>query len=162
IVRLEPQHLIGSLCCRRQLRLVSTQLHGVGARLNYRHDSFGPHTFAQTIQRGRYRRGVVGKIIIDVNAVEHTQILHAPLDSRKTAQGFTGCGGPDPHMPGSGNRSQRIVDIVDTGLPPVNTPSFFTLEKHTEVAAILTTELHLPVTLFYSELNCGRPAAATD
>ena len=38
-----PDSLIRLLRCRRQVGLVYTQAHGVGARLNHRHDALLPH-----------------------------------------------------------------------------------------------------------------------
>ncbi len=84
--RLIPEHLRGITNAGRQRSHVTTQTHGIGARFNYRNQRRVTDLRPNTGQRGRNRRWVMGKVIVDADAIDLGQLLHAPLGIAEPAK----------------------------------------------------------------------------
>ena len=62
----------------------------------------------------------MSEIVINVDAIEATQMLHTPFHTGETVQGFGGDLYFDAHVMGSGNSGERIFHIMHTGQLPAH------------------------------------------
>ena len=103
---------------------MNAKFHGVRAWLYDRDQAAarfaGSHFGGHASERGFNCGGVMGKIIIDRYTANRAQMLHAPLDPCKFAQGCSGGRCINPHMARGSNRRKGVSHVMLAGQGPLH------------------------------------------
>jgi hypothetical protein len=116
--RIQP-HLVGGAERARQGRLMHAKAHGLGARLEHRHDPFAADAAPQAVERGRDRGRVVRKVIVDFDPRRLSAQLHATGHSPEAPQRIDAALDRYTGMAGGRECRQRIVEVVRANQVPL-------------------------------------------
>ena len=111
---------IGFFQAPGQLRFHGAQFHGVAAGLKNRQDAGLAHLAAQTVDSGPDRGGVVGKVVVDGDAVHRAAHFHAAFDVFEAGQRLRRHRRCHAHMLGGGDGCQRVELVVHPADGPLH------------------------------------------
>ena len=131
----EP-HLVGAGERRRERVSMDAHAHGVGTRLEHREDARRAHPATQPVD-GRGDRGrVMRKVVVDAHPASLAAQLHAPGNAAEAAQRLDRPRRRHPGVARSGDRRQRILDIVRADQPPLDGAVHAPVLQHLEAREV--------------------------